>query len=332
VDGNAKWQLFSLSSLNHPNIISQLRGGPVVIPNAVTLSQVEGWIQEWSDPVPMDEVKPGDVEWPPSEITGKPGKWYRPGPTFKARVLGIRPSEGVDTVWSEAAWNEAVIPKFTVQELWMLKHGITIGVDVAVYGDDFTVLHVRMGPLSLHHEWHNGWGPGQTAGRIKELSVEWCAWYNAQAVIADRPQLRPKEVKVIVEVDGPGVAVLSHCQAFGNWSGLKVAEKSDKLDSLGRQMYPQKRSQMWFDGCDKALYGKMDLSRLPKDVLVRLKRQLTTPAYWLLPNGSRQVEPKEDIKKRLKRSPDDADGLLVAYSEMETWSPSIILKGDNPDG
>jgi hypothetical protein len=43
------------------------------------------------------------------------------------------------------------------------------------------------------------------------------------------------------------------------------------------------------------------------------------------------VEPKDEIKKRLKRSPDDADGLLVAYSEMETWSPSIILKGNNPD-
>lgn len=86
---------------------------------------------------------------------------------------------------------------------------------------------------------------------------------------------------------------------------------------------------MWFDGADLALAGKMDLSRLPKDVLARLKLQLMTPAYWLMPNGTRQVESKEEIKDRLKRSPDDADGLLVCYSEMGTWAPSIILKGDS---
>lgn len=322
-EGNPKWQIFRLSSLDHPNIAAQLQGKPLPVPNAITLSQVAQFFEDWADPIKVEDKKSSDIEWPPQSMF-----FFRPGPIFKGRVLGIRPTEGVDTIWGEEAWQNAITPRFDPHELWMLKPGITIGVDVAVYGDDMTVIHVRMGPLSVHHESHNGWGPKQIADRIKELSREWCHWYNQQSVIHDRPPLKPQEVKTMVEVDGPGVGVLSHCNGFGDWSGLKVAEKSDRVDSLGRSMYPNKRSQMWFDGAELAEKGKMDLSRLPKAVLVRLKKQLMKPAYWLMTNGTRQVEPKDEIKKRIGRSPDDADGLLVCYSEMQTWAPTVIIGGD----
>lgn len=322
-DGKPKWDLTTLSALNHPNVLAELRGEPPPIPNAVSLSQVDQWVQDWCEPVAPDERLPDDLEWRPGS-----GNWVRPGPQMKARGMGIRPTDGVNTVWGARAWREACYARWTPTQCWTHNWGITIGVDVASYGDDFTVLHVRTGPLSVHHESHNGWGPQRIADKIQELSVQWAAWYNAQAT-ADgfgRPPLRGSEVRVVIELDGPGAAVLDLCNGRGAWGGIKVAEASQKYDGLGIPMYANIRSEMWFAGRDKALAGNMDLHLLPQNVLARLEDQLLTPAYKLLPAGTMQVEPKQDIKTRLKRSPDDGDGLLVAYLDVPTYSPTVLFK------
>jgi hypothetical protein len=322
-DKTPKWKLHTLSALNHPNILAQMRGEPMPIPNAVSIEQIDQWVEDWSDPVAPSDKREGDFEWRPGS-----GNWYRPGPQMKARAMGIRPIEGVDTIWGMGAWNEAVRPKFTPEHCWLNRYGITIGQDSAAFGDDYSVIHVRSGPLSLFHDALNGWSPQRLAERLKELCVHWAAWYNAQecAGIYGRAPLLASEVAVVVELDVSGADVLDHCNGFGNWSGLKVSEASDKFDALGCPMYSNLRSEMWFEGAKKAIKGQMDLSRLDAKVLDRLQTQLLTPSYTPLPAGTRQVEAKKDIKTRLKRSPDDADGLLVCYSETNTWTPQAIWK------
>ncbi len=326
--GAPKWNLFQLSALTHPNVLAQLKGEPPPVPNAVSLGQVQQWLKDWAEPVSEIEHKPADVEWPPASNT-----WYRPGPLFKGRVLGVRPTEGVDTVWGQESWELAVARKFSNDYLWMHQFGITVGVDVAVYGDDSTVIHVRSGPCSLHHETHNGWAPKRVAERIKSLSVQWCGTYNSWAMIPGRPALKPQHVKTIIELDGPGVSVFDRCDKFGNWQGLKVAEASEMWDSVGRPMYDSKRTEIWFEGEKKAATGKMDLSRLPQDVLERLREELMIPAYQLLPNGAVSVEAKKSFKKRMGgRSPDNADGLLIAYTDTQTWSPEVLYGKGEKDG
>ncbi len=320
-NGGPKWTQFQLSALNHPNVLAQLRNEPPPVPNAVSLGQVQQWLKDWAEPITPNEHLPTDVQWPPTS-----GIWYRPGPLFKGRVLGIRPVEGVNTVWGQTAWEQATYRRYSFEHCWMHKYGITIGVDVAVYGDDSSVIHVRSGPLSLHHESHNGWMPKRIAARIKELSVQWAETYNSWAVIPTRPRLEPKQVKVIIELDGPGVAVFDRCDGAGAWSGLKVAEASELIDSVGRPLYDTKRTEIWFEGEKKAHAGQMDLSLLPQDVLARLRVQLMTPAYQLLTNGAVSVESKKDFKKRLRRSPDDADAVLIAYTDARTWLPEALGK------
>ena len=175
-DGSPKWRLFTLSALNHPNVLAELAGLPPPIPNAVSLTQVNQWVKDWCEPVEVQDKRPNDLEWPPNS-----GKWYRPGPQMLARGMGIRPVDGVDTAIGAKAWAEATYKRHSPAYCWLHYFGITIGVDVATYGDDSTAIHVRSGPLSVHHETHNGWMPSRTAERIKELCVEWSAWYNAQA-------------------------------------------------------------------------------------------------------------------------------------------------------
>lgn len=323
-DGKPKWKQFQLSALNHPNVLAQLAGKPPPVPNAVSLGQVQQWLKDWAEPIQPNDVKPADIQWPPGS-----GIWFRPGPLFKGRVLGIRPTEGVDSVIGQQAWDNALIPKFTNEHCWLHKFGITIGVDVAVYGDDYTAIHVRSGPVSLYHEARNGWLPKRVANRVKELCVEWSAIYNSWALIPTRPRLDARNVKVIIELDGPGIAVFDRCDGFGDWQGLKVAESSEMIDAVGRPLYDTKRTELWFEGEKKMVEGQMDLSRIPRVILDKLRVELMVPSYKLLSSGAVSVESKRDFKKRMAgKSPDNADALLVCYCEARTWLPEVLGNHD----
>lgn len=319
-DGRPKWKMFVLSSLNHPNVKAELRNEPPPIPNAVSLAQVNTWLADWATPVERPEDRQEeDVEWPPGS-----GTYYRPGPVFLSRVMGHRPTAGVDTVWSARAWERAITPSWTPQQCWERGFGISIGVDAAGYGDDDTAFHVRSGPKSLYHEARNGWGPGQAAGRLKELCCEWAEWYNRQAQ-GDRPSLTPFDVQVTIEFDGGfGVGVYSHAEEYYGWRGISVGGASGLSDPNGRPMFANLRAEMWFDGARKANGWQMDLSALPQGVKDRLRLQLLSPKYTIRPDGSRLVESKKEIKARLGRSPDDADALLLSHLRAPEAAPTVL--------
>lgn len=317
-----KWNLFELSALNHPNIAAELAGNPPPIPTAVTLSQVEQWIRDWCEPIPAEDAGPEDLQWPPEST-----HWFRPGPAFKGRVLGKRPTEGIDTVWSEVLWNLAIQPKITPLQCWERHFGITIGVDVATYGDDDTVLHVRSGPLSLHHEAHNGWLQDKTARRVTQLSQDWAEWYNQQASVPTAPRLMPHQVKVIIEMDGPGAGVMSHQPLNSNWVGVQMSSAATHQER-GKDVYLNLRTQMWFQSRERARASLIDLSRMPSEVKERLKLQLLVASYWTARGSLYQVEPKEDIKMRMGRSPDDADAFMLSHCEIDSWLPSAVMLGD----
>ena len=68
--------------------------------------------------------------------------------------------------------------------------------------------------------------------------------------------------------------------------------------------------------------------------LVALASQLAAPS-WKLQSGRILVEPKDAIKKRLGRSPDDADALLLAYAPVDhsTAAPHVsTMNYDLPVG
>jgi hypothetical protein len=94
-DGTPKWHRIRLSALNHPNVLAELRGQPRPIKGAVSLDLLGRWLEEWCEPVtdPQD-VHATDFEWPPPAVTDRPGKWYRPGPIFQARGMGLWPDDG----------------------------------------------------------------------------------------------------------------------------------------------------------------------------------------------------------------------------------------------
>ena len=98
-DGVPRWHRIRLSVLEHPNIKAELEGRPKPVPGAISLDTLRGWIADWAEPVEhQEDVRATDVEFPPGS-----GRWYRPGPIFQSRALGLWPDAG-GGVWSPSLW------------------------------------------------------------------------------------------------------------------------------------------------------------------------------------------------------------------------------------
>jgi hypothetical protein len=303
-DGNPAWKLFSLSCLNHPNILAELEGKEPPIPNAVSLAQIKAKLAEECQFLGNSPRKSTDFEFPKQS-----GKWYRPGPLFEAGVLGRRPTQGTNAVWTEEAFRLACIPSDADPEN-LIRQGIypEIGCDVAVFGDDWTAIHQRCGNVSIAHDSYNGLKPNQVADKIKEMCHAIASWCNQIMGDNVRP-MSPMQVLVKIELDGYGEGVLSHGE---NWNWVGVSAASTPLNDT----YPNKRSELWFSTSDRAASARVDFTRLPKIVVNRIKQQALAPTYRLDAAGRKVVERKDETKKRLGRSPDDMDAVNQAYYEF----------------
>lgn len=282
------WHVISLSVLEHPNIAAELAGLPPPFPSAMRLGRLETLLKKWCRPVNGSPVAT-DIEWPPSS-----GQFLRPGPIAEARLLGRWPSQATNNVWSDGAWQAA--------EQRMLAEPrdqpIEIGCDVARFGDDYTEIHVRRGPVSLHHEAANGWDTSETAGRLKALADQWGRHSGTEG----------RQVLIKVDDDGVGGGVMDQKSDY-RFVGLSASETA-----IEREDYPNRRSELWFTTAERALRGNLSLVRIDADTRRELRRQAMAPTWKLDSDGRRVVEQKDDTKKRIKRSPDGMDAMNLAYA------------------
>jgi hypothetical protein len=321
VDGRPSWHLFQLSALRHPNVLSQLNGGPILIKGAVNLEMVTARIAEYGcERVTPDEVKEGDFQWPPPcPACPEGGPWYRPTPEFQARVLGRWPDSGMG-VWSPALFDsclELPLPPFPPAELPQ------IGADMATgCADDFHAIHARWGSVSLHHETANTMHGGRVAARLRQVAQEMADLVNRHRPRTAAP-VSPKDICIKVDDDGTGRTV---CGLLRD-DGYSVVSIGAGRSAIKSKLYPRRRHELWFDGAELAKRGGVRLAGLDRDTLRRLKQQLTAPTWQLDARGMRVVEEKQETKKRIGRSPDDADALLLAYADGAVFDAPRLSPG-----
>lgn len=309
--GEPKWKTFRLSSLDHPNIAAELVGEPPPVPAAVSVSQINDWVhsQGWFDPVEEGDIQPGDIEWPPeiksadgTVVCKGSGKFFRPGPEGQARALGMWPSGGAYTVWSELVWRFCIERSFGHRP----DEQPEIGCDVARYGNDYTSIHVRWGRSSEYHQSVNGWSSDKILDRLIELADHWALRCTNEREPTARP-IEPKTIAIKIDDDGVGGAVSD----FGRRRGYRFVPIGAGTSSTSGR-YPNKRSELWFQTAAKAGQGLIGLSKI-KTVHSRMWQQLHTVRWMLNRAGQREVEPKDITKEKIGRSPDDADSLNLAY-------------------
>ncbi|MCB0207719.1 MAG: hypothetical protein KDJ52_00225 [Anaerolineae bacterium] len=290
------WHVVSMSVLEHPNIVAELKGQPPPFPAAIRLARVEYLLGKWCRPV-EGKPKATDIEWPPGS-----GQYLRPGPIAESRLLGRWPSQATYNVWSDATWQAAELLVLPEPE----DEPCEIGCDVARFGDDFTEIHVRRGPVSLHHEAANGWGTNETAGRLKQLADKWGQHCGTEG----------RQIAVKVDDDGVGGGVVDQKEDY------KFIPVSAASAAIEPERYPNRRSELWFAVAERADEGRLSLVRLPPEVRLELRRQAMAPTWKVDSQGRRVVEPKDDTKKRIKRSPDGMDATNLAYAPpvVDGWT------------
>lgn len=337
---SGNYHTFRLSALEHPNVIAELKGEPAPIPGAVDCSQLAEWFADpyWFEEIRPDEFETGDVIWPPHWAdrygaverfgrkcpTGYERVCYRPGPEGQARVLGLWPSATAGAIWSDLAWKCAVREIEGWEPLLVhWKRPPQIGCDVARGTSDKAdkvSIWVQIDGVVMEHESAGGWDTTRTFAKLKELAEKWSRIFNFHRDPRDTVFLHPKQIPIKIDDATFGGGLVDFMKADG-WAVVPV---NASTAARSPHRYPRLRDQLWFEVPLAARRGEIDLSgRHPlstfsKRSRIELRRQLMGVQWYPTINGKRKVEEKDETKRRLQRSPDDADGFNLSFYNSPT--------------
>lgn len=226
-------------------------------------------------------------------------QWGEKTAAYQNRVLGEFYSSDEDGViplsWIELAydrwraWDDAGRPPITEGKK-------TVGVDVARSGEDKTLMAIRLGGTVTELRETSKEDTMQTAGRAKG--------------ILEAPG--NEGMTAVVDVIGIGAGVVDRLRELKkSVEPFNASSGTKRRDSTGELGFVNCRSASWWnlrELLDPA--SGNDLALPPDDVLTG---DLTAPHWRVMSGGNIQVEPKDDIKKRIGRSPDRGDAVVMAF-------------------
>lgn len=209
------------------------------------------------------------------------------------------------------AWVEQAQARWTPEVPRGLRM-VTLGVDVAMGGDNSTVMTPR-------YEWYFG-AAHSYPGRDTPDSPK-----TASLVVA---HLRDG-AQANIDSDGVGGEVYGHMNSLGmnvqRVKGSDTESVKDQRDRTGSLGFFNCRSMMWWrmrEALDPSQGMNIALPPTPK-----LKADLCAPRWQLTPRGVK-VETKLETIKRLGRSPDDGDSCVYANVPAKARAKSGPLYPD----
>ncbi|NPV44817.1 MAG: AAA family ATPase [Firmicutes bacterium] len=219
----------------------------------------------------------------PEWVEDKRLKWGETSPMWYSRVLGEFPEQGDDTL-IPLAWIEAA------QQRWFAEQDggpIELGVDVARYGSDSTVIVVRKGNKASIVAQIYGQDTMEVTGRVID------ALRQTGASVA-----KVDEIGI-----GAGVVDRLKEQRYPV-QGMNTSEAA-----YDKERFANKRAE-WYWGL-RERFQSGDVA-IPLDD--ELASQLASLKYKFDSRGRIQIESKEELRKRGLPSPDKADALMLAFA------------------
>lgn len=286
---SSRFKKFRLNSLNAENVVKKRN----VIPGQVDYEWVKDKVENWCTLIQKEDFDEGQGDF---EFDGL---YYRPNDLFRVKVLGLFPKTSEDVLipleWCELAierWRKLQEEKFVSK-----KHPL-IGIDVAGMGRDSSCFVPRYGNYVPEIKIH------QSGGKADHMKVagEATHW------------LSDAKAKAFIDTIGEGAGVFSRLEELGykNAYSCKFSEGTKGLhDITGQYEFANMRAYCYWavrdwlnpkNGFNPALP--------PCDELVA---ELTEVHWSFQSSGKIIIEAKEDIKSRLKRSPDIADALASTF-------------------
>ena len=132
-----------------------------------------------------------------------------------------------------------------------------------------------------------------------------------------------KKIPINVDVIGVGSSVYDILVGRGYAAhGVNFAMASYVRDQTGMFEFINKRAEVWWRFREALDPETGSGIALPDDPA--LKADLCAPRWQLTPRGIK-VEEKEDIIKRIGRSPDSGEAVILAYYTIHTYSEPITM-------
>lgn len=254
---------------------------------------------KWEDKITGPMPAPWLVT--PAWVADKHARWGDSHRLYAAKVRGDFPDESSENAVIPLSWIESAKSR-DVQEL-PAGDPIEIGVDVARFGPDSTVIVVRRGGRATIHQTTKKEDTMETCGRVVIAMAE----TNATAIKVDDIGLGGGVTDRLRELKKPV-------------TGINVAESA-----TDKEHYANLRSELAWGLRERFRDG--DIAIEPDD---ELEEELAAMRYNVNSRGQIIVEPKDELKKRIGRSPDKADALILAFAperKRKTYTVGVLGVG-----
>ena len=239
-------------------------------------------------------------------------KYGRDSNVFRVRVLGLFPKQEDDVLIALDLVEAAVKRRLEVKKL----HKVTIGVDVARFGNDETVLITNEGGVISKPQVRRGQDLMKTTG---DIVVEY------KRLIAKYPKI--KAIQAVIDDTGLGGGVTDRLREVKrelNLSKLQITPvnfagavpEKENVDNFSNIS-----TYIWFKIRTALEHGEIALPNDPE-----LISQLTARKYTITSRGQIQVESKEQMKKRGLDSPDRGDALALSCYDVKTFDLAALTR------
>jgi hypothetical protein len=168
---------------------------------------------------------------------------------------------------------------------------LILGVDVARYGEDESVIAIRRGRTATEEAW-------RVFKRLDTMEV-------AARVAGEIERLRPDAV--FIDDSGVGGGVVDRLQQLGH--DVFPVNFGGRPDGLTKIKTANKRAEMWVRMREWLAQGQVSI---PDDRALEV--QLTSVEYKHDANNAILLEKKEDMRRRGLPSPDRADALALTFA------------------
>ncbi len=234
-----------------------------------------------SDPDNPKRTPRVSVQWAREQIQ----KYGADNPWVLVNVFGKFPPSSLNNLLGVDEVNEAMNRDVSESQDRICRK---LGVDVARFGDDRTIIFPRQGLISYKPIEMRNARTNDIAARVSKVRNKW----DCDGVYID-------------DTGGYGGGVCDSLIQSG-YSPHPINASGTAQD----KRYANRRAEMWFRMSEWIRSGG-SLPNIPEIV-----GELTTPTYTFV-NGKFLIQPKDQIKSLLGRSPDLADALAFTFADLD---------------
>lgn len=234
-----------------------------------------------------DELKPLLIQ--PTWVERQSVAWGVDSARYKSKILAEFPDEDDTTFFSQQAIDSAVDCDI-VEDLAV---PVVLGVDVARFGGDDSVVYSNRGGRLRHVATWSKANAVESANRIHELAVG----------------LSASEVRV--DGTGLGAPIVDMLAAMceGKYVVISVVGAAASPDNT---RWLNARAAGYDSFREAMVLGQLDLDLYDKDLL----DEMMAIKYKFSAKGSIQIESKDDMRARGMKSPDRLDAAMYAVLDM----------------